>query len=94
MGGNYTGNYCVQLELWYYSNLVCTASNCRITGTGCWSFACDFGPLTTTKGYWVKVINAARTPSGNCATSGQISGYNYWDEMICSSCNCQLTIYF
>ncbi len=97
MGGNYSGDYCVELELHYgTSTVICTATNCVITGSGCASFTCNISSTNTDKGYWVKVVHAARYPSGDCATSGQSSiGYNYWSDMIdCINCPCNLKIIF
>jgi hypothetical protein len=96
MGDKYTGDYCVELQLYFNTNQVCKATNCVITGTGCWQFSCDFIPVTTTQSYWVKVINAGRYPSGNCTTSGQASpGYYWWTQMSdCLNCPSQLSITF
>jgi len=95
MGGKYTGDYCVQLELFFNGNSVCRATNCTVSSSGgCCTFSCDFAPVSTTKGYSVTVLYAARYPSGNCATSGQFSSDYWWTDMLCSNCNCQLSIIF
>jgi hypothetical protein len=89
----YTGSYCVRLTLTYFGTPVCTAQRCDITGSGCWSFTCDFDPVLAVRGYAVSVVTACRYPSITCSTSTGSSGLYYWNQMIDqSNCPCALSI--
>ena len=89
----YTGNYCVRLTLTYFGTPICTAQRCDITGSGCWSFTCDFDPIAAVKGYAVTVVTACRYPSLTCYTYTGSSGLYTWADMSSSlTCPCALTI--
>jgi hypothetical protein len=92
--GGYHGYYCVQLNLTYYGNVVCTAQNCTVTaGTHCYAFTCNLDPIAEEPGYGVSLVAAARYPSGLCSsTTGSGSGGFYWAEMTNSSCVAYLSV--
>jgi hypothetical protein len=84
----YHGYYCVQLDLSYDSQYICTAQNCTIIpGTHCYPFTCDFDPDAEEAHYAVTLGSAVRYPSGTCSSStGNGSSSIPWLKLIDSGC--------
>ncbi len=91
----YNGYYCVQWQLTYQGNVLCTTTNCTLRkgDNGCVEFSCDIPEQTLLPYYGIAFVSAARYPSGNCYP-GTDSGSSdfYWDDMTNSNCVATLSV--